>query len=163
MYFGGGPAYQQVLSDATNLTQTVIDQGTGKVDGVHFDGLARVPFDGYIGELHKDEAVLTAKEADIYRRGGLNVNIPRPAWLDNLSATPGSAGANVSYQDIERLLKQSVDLLKEIREEMELNNKHAAAGVVASQVGFTRTIESLNDQAEELQKQARARRIDANA
>lgn len=31
-------------------------------DGSHFNGLKRVPFDGYIAELHKDEAVLTAAE-----------------------------------------------------------------------------------------------------
>lgn len=29
------------------------------IDGSHRNGLDRVPFDGYIAELHKDERVLT--------------------------------------------------------------------------------------------------------
>lgn len=33
------------------------------VDGSHANGLDRVPFDGYIAQLHKDERVLTAAEA----------------------------------------------------------------------------------------------------
>lgn len=48
--------------------------GSG-VNGSHANGLAYVPFDGYIAELHKGETVLTAKEADAYRsgRGGVTV------------------------------------------------------------------------------------------
>lgn len=37
-----------------------------KVDGRHKNGLSRVPFDGYIAELHKDERVLTAEENKNY-------------------------------------------------------------------------------------------------
>lgn len=36
-------------------------------NGSHRDGLDRVPFDGYRAILHKDETVLTKKEADQYR------------------------------------------------------------------------------------------------
>ena len=39
------------------------------VDGSHAGGLAYVPFNGYIAELHRGEMVLTADEADAYRRG----------------------------------------------------------------------------------------------
>lgn len=38
------------------------------VDGSHANGLANVPFDGYIGELHKGERVLTAEENKDYNR-----------------------------------------------------------------------------------------------
>ena len=38
-------------------------------NGSHAGGLAYVPFDGYIAELHKGERVLTANEAKDYRRG----------------------------------------------------------------------------------------------
>lgn len=38
------------------------------VDGSHANGLANVPFDGYIAELHQGEAVLTAREAEQYRK-----------------------------------------------------------------------------------------------
>lgn len=39
------------------------------VDGSHAGGLAYVPFDGYIAELHKGERVLTASEARAYNDG----------------------------------------------------------------------------------------------
>ncbi len=38
-------------------------------NGSHAGGLAYVPFDGYIAELHKGERVLTANEARDYRNG----------------------------------------------------------------------------------------------
>ncbi len=41
------------------------------IDGSHRNGLERVPFDGYIAELHADEQVLTKDEADRYRSGGV--------------------------------------------------------------------------------------------
>ncbi|MFI0472235.1 DUF4214 domain-containing protein [Halomonas sp. HMF6819] len=41
------------------------------VDGSHATGLPRVPFDGYIAELHRDEAVLNRDEADEWRRRSL--------------------------------------------------------------------------------------------
>lgn len=39
-----------------------------KPDGSHAKGLSYVPWDGYIGELHKGERVLTAKENEEYSR-----------------------------------------------------------------------------------------------
>jgi len=36
------------------------------VDGSHFGGLWRVPFDGYLARLHKGERVLTARQADAF-------------------------------------------------------------------------------------------------
>lgn len=41
------------------------------INGSHRNGLMRVPFDGYIAELHADERVLTADEAEDYRENGL--------------------------------------------------------------------------------------------
>lgn len=46
--------------------------GLDEKDGSHANGLTRVPFDGYRAELHKNEAVLTAKEADSWRNGKNN-------------------------------------------------------------------------------------------
>lgn len=42
---------------------------TGGVDGSHASGLRYVPFDGYLAELHRGEAVLPAAEAAAYRSG----------------------------------------------------------------------------------------------
>ena len=39
------------------------------INGSHRNGLDSVPFDGYVAELHKNERVLTADEAQEYRRG----------------------------------------------------------------------------------------------
>lgn len=43
---------------------------TGK-DGSHASGLERVPFDGYVAELHKGEAVLTANQSNALRSAGI--------------------------------------------------------------------------------------------
>lgn len=51
-------------------SQKPIDVGDGgkvSVDGSHAGGLYRVPYDGYVAEVHKDEAILTAAEASTWR------------------------------------------------------------------------------------------------
>ena len=40
----------------------------GGYDGSHAGGLSRVPYDGYIAETHRDEAILNAQEAQIWRQ-----------------------------------------------------------------------------------------------
>ena len=40
------------------------------LSGSHADGLDRVPYDGYLAELHADEAVLNAQEAALWRSVG---------------------------------------------------------------------------------------------
>lgn len=45
--------------------------GVIQTDGSHETGLARVPYDGYVGELHKDEAVLTATQSNALRQAGI--------------------------------------------------------------------------------------------
>lgn len=48
-----------------------------KPDGSHANGLTRVPYDGYIAEVHKDESILSKKEADDwrkYKQGNNNAN-----------------------------------------------------------------------------------------
>lgn len=53
------------------------------VDGSHAAGLSRVPHDGYVAELHKNETVLNRVDADNYRKGkdgnkiDINVNIDK--------------------------------------------------------------------------------------
>ncbi|SCC45687.1 phage tail tape measure protein [Bacillus wiedmannii] len=45
--------------------------GGGGADGSHATGLAQVPFDGYKAILHKDEAVLTARQSNALRDAGI--------------------------------------------------------------------------------------------
>ncbi len=42
----------------------------GSPDGSHASGLDRVPRDGYVARVHKDEAILNAAQASIWRGGG---------------------------------------------------------------------------------------------
>lgn len=65
-------------------------------NGSHANGLAYVPFDGYVAELHKGERVLTAKEAKAYNAGA-------GGGTNNISITIN--GAN--YSD-ERSLAEAV-------------------------------------------------------
>ena len=46
--------------------------GTITVNGSHADGLAYVPFDGYVAQLHEGERVLTKKEAREYNSSSNN-------------------------------------------------------------------------------------------
>ena len=50
---------------------------TPEIDGSHRLGLSRVPYDGYIAELHEGERVLTKSEARAYGggHGGVTVNV----------------------------------------------------------------------------------------
>lgn len=72
--------------------------GSG-VNGSHANGLAYVPFDGYIAELHKGEQVLTAKEADDYRSG--------------------RSGGITVVQNIYSQAKTAADLMREARHAQE--------------------------------------------
>jgi TP901 family phage tail tape measure protein len=50
----------QLLERAATLGQAEM----GRIDGSHYNGLDRVPFNGYMAQLHRGERVLTASEAD---------------------------------------------------------------------------------------------------
>ena len=54
-----------------------------EVDGSHAGGLAYVPFDGYVAELHQGERVLTAEEAKEYIARSMPSRYDLPAPADN--------------------------------------------------------------------------------
>ena len=58
------------------------------VNGSHAGGLAYVPFDGYIAELHKGERVLTASEASEYNRGENTNNTSGITIIQNIQSVP---------------------------------------------------------------------------
>lgn len=68
----------------------------GKVDGSHASGLARVPYDGYIAELHRDERILTAAESKVW---------------DSIQRGDTSAGSNISVQDLRDVMAASVNAM----------------------------------------------------
>lgn len=72
------------------------------VDGSHAGGLAYVPFDGYIAELHKGERVLTASEAKSYK-----------------DCEKSSVGGVTVIQNIYSQAKTAADLMLEARHQQE--------------------------------------------
>lgn len=71
-------------------------------NGSYAGGLAYVPFDGYIAELHKGERVLTANEAKAYKNGEKSVG-----------------GGVTVIQNIYSQAKTAADLMLEARHEQE--------------------------------------------
>lgn len=62
---GKGQQANQALNNINNITNAVNGasvRGNAAIQGSHRSGLARVPHDGYVAELHKDEEVLTAND-----------------------------------------------------------------------------------------------------
>ena len=73
------PEYSQVNS-FLNSGATAIPG----IDGSHANGLDRVPFDGYRAILHKDEAVLRASEAAVWRGRGMGDTSRLEALINGL-------------------------------------------------------------------------------
>ena len=75
-----------------------IKSGASKVKnwvmGSHATGLGLVPFDGYIAELHKNEAILTANQANILRSAGILKGDGVAPQLNMPQATSGADGYN---------------------------------------------------------------------
>ena len=67
-----------------------------KTDGSHASGLDRVPYDGYVAELHKDEAVLTKEEAAVWHA---------------LSAGPPAASQGVTAQELQQVTAAAVNAI----------------------------------------------------
>ncbi len=88
------PLYQKVMAIRDSIaslfggTTAEMTVSVQTVHGSHRTGLARVPFDGYIAQLHRGEMVLTSEQADRYRGGQLSAE-QRSAMLQPY----GAAGA----------------------------------------------------------------------
>jgi len=59
-----------VIGNGSSVAEILSRAGALGVDGSHFNGLRRVPFDGYRAELHKNEEVLTANDPRNSNSGG---------------------------------------------------------------------------------------------
>ena len=73
-----------------------------KIDGSHAEGLYRVPYDGYVAELHRGERVLTSGEADAY----------------NALERYGGAGRTMTAQDFRTALAQAVNAMTAVDRDM---------------------------------------------
>lgn len=87
-------------NQAFNAIGSIAKSGGSFIHGSHADGLARVPFNGYIAELHEGERVLTAQEAKSY----------------NSSSDTIIINANVEdYSTLERIIKDAKERRQRIR------------------------------------------------
>lgn len=73
------------------------------ISGSHASGLSRVPYDGYVAQLHRDEMVLTAREANVLR--GLSLGVGRPSGITSqelqsimAASVNAMAAANRGYE-----------------------------------------------------------------
>lgn len=73
-----------------------------KIDGSHAAGLYRVPYDGYVAELHRGERVLTSGEADAYNA------------LERYEGT----GRTMTAQDFRASLAQAVNAMTAVNRDM---------------------------------------------
>lgn len=73
-----------------------------KIDGSHAAGLYRVPYDGYVAELHRGERVLTSGEADAY----------------NALERYGGTGRTMTAQDFRTALAQAVNAMTAVDRDM---------------------------------------------
>jgi hypothetical protein len=64
------PSASDIKSQISGAANSAFSNIKAKVSGSHYHGLERVPRDGYVARLHKNERVLTAKEAKAYDGGG---------------------------------------------------------------------------------------------
>ncbi|MET4562176.1 hypothetical protein ABIA69_003362 [Lysinibacillus parviboronicapiens] len=101
------------------------------ISGSHATGLERVPYDGYVAELHKDEAVLTASQSNTLRRSGIlsqggsgtpELNLDNNASVTSTMPQPLSSGNNTTNntggnQFIFNISGNNpIDIAKEVRE-----------------------------------------------
>ena len=82
--------------DSDARLQAGVAAYNARVDGSHASGLARVPYDGYIAELHRDERILTAAESKVW---------------DSIQRGDTSTGSNISVQDLRDVMAASVNAM----------------------------------------------------
>ena len=75
-----------------------------KIDGSHAEGLYRVPYDGYVAELHRGERVLTSGEADAY----------------NALERYGGTGRTMTAQDFRASLAQAVNAMAAMNRDLKV-------------------------------------------
>lgn len=92
-------------SKITTIEGDYIDPDEGViVNGSHAAGLYRVPYDGYVAELHRGERVLTSGEADAY----------------NALERYGGTGRTMTAQDFRASLAQAVNAMAAINRDMKV-------------------------------------------
>lgn len=105
---------------AENLNTEIKNSRSAKVNGSHANGLNYVPFDGYIAETHKGEAILTEDEANIWRNNKQktvnNANSPIIVEFKPVITIQNSSTNEAKEEFITLLRKYKDELIKIIQE-----------------------------------------------
>ena len=86
--WGGLVSWFNNLWNSLFGNRTVNVSVNASANGSHAGGLAYVPFDGYVAELHKGERVLTASEAREYNSGKNPNNTSGITIIQNIQSVP---------------------------------------------------------------------------
>lgn len=120
---GIGSKLKNWAKDSTEKAEGVNAEikNSRKVNGSHANGLNYVPFDGYIAETHKGEAILTENEADIWRSSktvnNTNSNVSAPIIVNfNPKITIQNATNETKEEFITLLRMYKDELIKIIQE-----------------------------------------------
>lgn len=92
-----GVSKSDALQRGWNVS-SVSDLLKRRVNGSHADGLDYVPFDGYVAELHRGEAVLTSSEAGALRALGAST---RALGGSRQSSASGGAGGGTGSGSVQ--------------------------------------------------------------
>lgn len=107
-----------VTSGISTVVSTVGKVIGAKSDGSHFHGLERVPYDGYLATLHRNEMVLTAKEADAYRQMMTNkrdvANVVNPTTVSPIMPQTAPAVNNVLEPIINVTVNQTPNVFNQV-------------------------------------------------
>lgn len=113
-----------------NKTANVtVNRTVNDVDGSHASGLAYVPFNGYIAELHEGEMVLTRAQADGIRkmlRSGMST---LSMGINPTMQTSGAYGGNVVNQTI--VFEGDVDDPDVVTRKIRQQSRHGLAGAMS--------------------------------
>ncbi|NIK67100.1 hypothetical protein [Paenibacillus sp. BK720] len=94
--------WDSVKSIFGSATATV-NMAVTPINGSHLNGLNRVPFNGYIAELHQGEMVLTSEQANQYRGGQLSAE-QQSAMLQPYGPSGGGSVNNSKSVEIANLV-----------------------------------------------------------
>lgn len=112
--------FKNPIKGVVNIGRNIRDRVTGNKDGSHKTGLARVPFDGYLAELHKGEEVLTAddpRNINNYQTTSSDITTNQPVISYNPTFNIEISG-NATEEEAEDMINQIDDRTRKMFEKM---------------------------------------------